>query len=160
MKTQSLYLGLGSNDARKEEWIDRAIELISSYLEMQPTAVSSRIATPAWGFDGPDFLNCVLRYDIPDAGQNPALHAHAMLAAFQEIERRLGRTQKTTKDAAGRPVYHDRTIDIDILLYGRLQLSSDVLTLPHPLMQERDFVRIPLAEIISDELASWWTSLR
>ena len=43
--------------------------------------------------------------------------------------------------------YHDRCIDIDLLKYDNLQMKTDRLTLPHPLIQERDFVRIPLSEI-------------
>ena len=45
-------------------------------------------------------------------------------------------------------VYHDRTIDIDILLYDDWHVSTERLTIPHPLMEVRDFVRIPLAEVL------------
>ena len=93
MKHLELYLGLGSNDVRKEYWMDRAIELITSSLAMPYTALSDKIVTKSWGFDGPDFLNCVVRYDIPDAGQDPELHARALLHIFQDIERQLGRTR-------------------------------------------------------------------
>ena len=150
MKHLELYLGLGSNDVRKEYWMDRAIELITSSLAMPYTALSDKIVTKSWGFDGPDFLNCVVRYDIPDAGQDPELHARALLHIFQDIERQLGRTQKTTLGPDGRPVYHDRTIDIDILLYGDLHLVSPDLTIPHPLMHQRDFVMIPLRQVLSN----------
>ena len=73
-----------------------------------------------------------------------------MLHIFQDIERQLGRTQKTTLGPDGRPVYHDRTIDIDILLYGDLHLVSPDLTIPHPLMHQRDFVMIPLRQVLSN----------
>ena len=67
-----------------------------------------------------------------------------LLAATKDIERRLGRTVKSTGDGH----YHDRPIDIDILMYDNLHLSTPDLTLPHPLMHERDFVMIPLREIL------------
>lgn len=66
------------------------------------------------------------------------------LEQTQQIERELGRTQKS---AGG--VYHDRPIDIDLLMYGDVRMSTPTLTLPHPLMQERDFVMIPLREILT-----------
>lgn len=152
MEHLELYLGLGSNDIRKEYWIDKAIELINNSLAMQYTALSDKIVTKSWGFDGPDFLNCVVRYDIPAAGQDPQLHARAMLHIFQDIERQLGRTHKTTIGPDGQPAYHDRTIDIDILLYGKLRLVSPDLTIPHPQMHLRDFVMVPLRQVISERM--------
>ena len=145
-----LYLGLGSNDIRKEYWIDRAIELINSSLAMPYTALSDKIVNKAWGFDGPDFLNCVVRYDIPAAGQNPELHVRALLCIFQDIEKQLGRTEKTTLGPDGRPVYHDRTIDIDILLYGDLHMVTPNLTIPHPQISQRPFVLIPLRQVLNN----------
>ena len=55
----------------------------------------------------------------------------------------LGRTQKTIDG-----LYHDRPIDIDLLLYDDLHIQTPTLTLPHPLIEERDFVRLPLQEIM------------
>ena len=60
----------------------------------------------------------------------------------ESIERRLGRTAKSTGDT-----YHDRIIDIDILLYGNVAVKSARLTIPHPLMHLREFVLEPLAVI-------------
>ena len=65
------------------------------------------------------------------------------LRETQRIERELGRTSKSRHG-----IYHDRPIDIDLLLYGDLHLSTPTLTLPHPRMYERDFVMIPLREIM------------
>lgn len=65
-----------------------------------------------------------------------------ILAVTQSIEREMGRLHKSADG-----VYSDRVIDIDLLLYGNLVLDSPVLTLPHPLMQERLFVMAPLVEI-------------
>jgi 2-amino-4-hydroxy-6-hydroxymethyldihydropteridine diphosphokinase len=61
----------------------------------------------------------------------------------------MGRTQKTNvKCQMSNVVYHDRIIDIDILLYDDLHIITPRLTIPHPLMYERDFVLIPLREIL------------
>ena len=60
----------------------------------------------------------------------------------KEIEREMGRTTKSDTDG-----YQDRIIDIDILLYDDLVMSTPELTIPHPLMRKRRFVMEPLAEI-------------
>ena len=70
-----------------------------------------------------------------------------MLKATQKIERALGRRQKSVGADTDVPVYHDRPIDIDILLYDDLSVDEPDLKIPHPLMHERDFVMIPLSEI-------------
>ena len=66
-----------------------------------------------------------------------------VLAATQEIERQLGRKSKSTDGQ-----YHDRPIDIDILIYDDLHIDEPDLHIPHPLMHERDFVMKPLREIM------------
>ena len=149
---KSVVLSLGSNLADRRSFIERAGRELSQRVGNIVRASSVR-ESESWGFSSHPFLNQVVEVQT-------ALSPEEVLQVTQQIEQDLGRTEKSGRDAQGNPIYHDRTIDIDILLYGRLQLSSDVLTLPHPLMQERDFVRIPLADIISDELAAWWTSLR
>ena len=71
------------------------------------------------------------------------------LTETQRIERKLGRRKKS-KDGK----YHDRPIDIDLLLYDDWEINTPELTLPHPLMEQRDFVKLPLAEIRTEELKS------
>lgn len=66
-----------------------------------------------------------------------------LLDETQKIERDLGRNHKSVNGQ-----YQDRIIDIDILLYDDLHISTPRLTIPHPHMHERDFVLIPLKEII------------
>ena len=61
----------------------------------------------------------------------------------QDIEKDMGRVHKTTNGK-----YTDRIIDIDILLYDNLQIDEPDLKIPHPLMEEREFVMIPLREIL------------
>lgn len=98
---------------------------------------SSLIETEPWGFRSPNrFLNgCVC--------VETELSPRAVLDATKQIERDMGRVMKSHDG-----IYHDRVIDIDILLYDDLHLDEPDLKIPHPLMEERDFVMIPLREIL------------
>ena len=99
--------------------------------------VSSFIETEPWGFQSEHpFLNAACMVLT-------TLSPEQCLAETQKIERELGRTTKSKNG-----IYHDRPIDIDLLLYGDLKVSTPKLTLPHPRMYERDFVMIPLKEIL------------
>ena len=99
-------------------------------------AVSSFIVTEPWGFESTHtFVNAVCRVQT-------RLSPMEVLDATQAIERKLGRTKKTVDG-----VYSDRLIDIDILLYDDLKMDTPRLIIPHPLMAQRDFVKIPLAEL-------------
>ena len=82
----------------------------------------------------------------------PEEHGHEILAICKDIERRLGRDDAPEYDADGRRVYHNRAIDIDILFYGKERIDCEDLQVPHPLIAERDFVKIPLAEIAKPSL--------
>lgn len=131
-----LYISLGSNLGNKEEKLRRAIELINERIG-SVLRTSSFIETEPWGFQSENtFLNaaCLVETELTPM---------QCLRETQEIERLLGRTRKS-KDG----VYHDRPIDLDLLLYDDLQINEDDLILPHPHMQERDFVMIPLREIM------------
>ena len=130
------YLGLGSNlgDRRRvmSETIERINELISDVLSR-----SAFYETEPWGFVSDNtFLNAAVCV-------RTALSPFQLLEATQNIEREMGRT---TKSEAG--VYHDRVIDIDILLYDDISHNEPDLVIPHPHMQEREFVMIPLREIM------------
>ncbi|MBR4849100.1 MAG: 2-amino-4-hydroxy-6-hydroxymethyldihydropteridine diphosphokinase [Bacteroidaceae bacterium] len=132
------YLGLGTNYGNREENLTRAIEELSLALG-NCIARSSFIETEPWGFSSSNkFLNCAVSF-VTDKSPTE------LLDTTEEIERKLGRTVKSS----GR-VYHDRTIDIDILLYGNVTVNSERLTIPHPLMHKRDFVLVPLCEIAPD----------
>lgn len=135
---KKVYLGLGTNSGNRTENLTRAIEELSLALG-NCTAQSSFIETEPWGFNSNNkFLNCVVAFET---GKTPM----EVLEITERIEYKLGRT---TKSAGG--VYHDRIIDIDILLYGSETISTERLTIPHPLMHLRDFVLAPLAEIAPD----------
>ena len=133
--THIVYLGLGSNLGDKAANITLAVQ----YIEEQIGHVVRQSAlyySEPWGFESEnDFVNAVVRCET-------TLTPHKLLRATQRIERQMGRKRKS-KDG----VYHDRIIDIDILLYDDLTVDTPTLKIPHPLMQQRDFVMEPLREI-------------
>ena len=147
----SVYLGLGSNLGDRRKNIERALTLLDEGFGCHYTALSRMIETKAWGFKGDKFLNACVLYRIYRKG-SPEEQGHEILALCKEIERTLGRDEKLEYDADGNRIYHNRTIDIDILFYGTEHIDNDDLTVPHPLIAERDFVKIPLAEIAKPSL--------
>ena len=131
----TVYLGLGTNIGNKKENLTRAIEALSLALGHY-TALSTFMETAPWGFKSDNtFLNCAVAFET-------VLPPEELLNATERIERELGRTTKSTGGT-----YHDRVIDIDILLYGNETIATPRLTIPHPLMHKRDFVLEPLAQI-------------
>jgi len=135
MTKHTAYLSLGTNLGDKEQNIARAIALIERRIG-HVARQSSLIATEPWGFASKNkFLNACIEVET-------TLAPMPLLAATQQIERDMGRTEKSANGQ-----YRDRIIDIDILLYDHLRLSSPTLTIPHPLMWQRDFVLTPLKEI-------------
>jgi 2-amino-4-hydroxy-6-hydroxymethyldihydropteridine diphosphokinase len=131
-------IGLGSNQGCREFYLALSIRLIEWKVGCV-VQTSSVIETPSWGFEAPPFLNQVI---VVDTELSPL----QLLDTLQSIERQLGRTQKSTV-VDGKPVYHNRTIDLDILDYDRMKLQNDRLTLPHPHIAEREFVLVPLREL-------------
>lgn len=130
-----VFLGLGSNLGERQANIERAIELISERVG-EVIRRSSLIETEPWGFDSENkFLNGVILCET-------TLTPRQVLRKTQKIERDMGRKKKTSSLQ-----YSDRPIDIDILLYDDLMVDEPDLKIPHPRMQEREFVMIPLKEI-------------
>lgn len=130
-----VFLSLGSNLGDRSKNLESAISLIGSRAG-DVTAVSSFIDTKPVGFKSENrFVNCAVCIVT-------ALDPFELLRITQQIERELGRT---TKSVGG--VYSDRTIDIDILLYGNAVIDTPELKIPHPQMRKRDFVMRPLKEI-------------
>jgi 2-amino-4-hydroxy-6-hydroxymethyldihydropteridine diphosphokinase len=129
---QIVYILLGSNLGNRKEILGKAIELINDKIDVI-LSQSKDYETKPWGVtDQPDFLNLAV-----------ALHTHLkpleILEQTQSIENQLGRVRKEKWGA--------RLIDIDIMFYGDEIIDEPNLKIPHPLMQERDFALIPLAEI-------------
>lgn len=130
-----MYLSLGSNLGDKEENIREAIRKINELIG-RVVRQSALFVTEPWGFASPNtFVNAAICC-------HTTLSPHDLLAATQHIERLMGRTEKSVDGH-----YKDRIIDIDILLYDDITIDDDDLKIPHPLMQERDFVMMPLREI-------------
>lgn len=131
----TVYLGLGTNLGDKEANLRTAIYKLQERIGKQ-VSLSSFYETAPWGFESNhSFLNAAI-------GLETSLSPIEILHITQEIEKELGRTKKSVNGS-----YSDRLIDIDILLYDTLVLQTPELTIPHPLMTERDFVMNPLIEI-------------
>ncbi|MBR6493593.1 MAG: 2-amino-4-hydroxy-6-hydroxymethyldihydropteridine diphosphokinase [Paludibacteraceae bacterium] len=130
-----IYLSLGANLGDREATINKALDLLATQVGPLVNRSSFYYSQP-WGFDSPnDFCNLCASFETSLSPLN-------LLHTTQSIERQLGRTPKSNG------VYQDRTIDIDIIFYGDIHLETSELTIPHPLWQQRDFVKVPLAEIM------------
>jgi len=136
----TLYLSLGTNMGDRQKNLSSALELIG--LEVGTVVSESDIMeTEPWGFESSNrFLNMVIKVETD-------LQPIQVLHVTQKIERKLGRMEKSVNGQ-----YHDRPIDIDLLMYDNITMSTPELTLPHPLMRQRRFVMEPLAQI-APELA-------
>ena len=131
-----VYFSLGSNLGDKEGNIREAISRIGELIG-EVDRQSTLLATEPWGFESDNtFVNAAIRCTT-------SLSPFEILNITQNIERAMGRTLKSVDGQ-----YHDRIIDIDILIYDDLHITTPQLTLPHLLMKERDFVMIPLKEIL------------
>ncbi|TMZ46481.1 2-amino-4-hydroxy-6-hydroxymethyldihydropteridine diphosphokinase [Klebsiella pneumoniae] len=129
----TVYLGLGSNLGDRLNHLQQAVEQLQAHPEIRVTRVSSIYETvPVGPVEQPDFLNMVVAAET-------TLAPEELLSAVQEIEQRLHRVRTIR--------WGPRTLDIDILLYGERVLRQEGLTLPHPRMEERAFVLIPLLEV-------------
>ena len=146
MTKVDLYLGLGSNLGDREVNLMRAVTMMDQAFGIGPERISKIYETPSWGFEGPAFLNMCILYRIPV--EEPSVeHVTGLFHKMKEIEKALGRDDEPEYDAEGNRVYHNRTIDIDILYYGKETINTEELTIPHPLIGQRDFVKKPLKEI-------------
>ena len=126
-----VYLGLGTNLGDRKQNISKAIEAIS--LKMSISKQSSLYETTAWGYtDQPDFLNQVIQVETN-------LSPLRLLNFLKKTEVELGRVENFR--------YGPRLIDIDILFYDDLIKTTSRLQIPHPRIQERAFVLVPLNEI-------------
>ncbi len=131
-----VYLSLGTNLGNRKRNIREAIEKIEELVGVVMRQ-SALYETKPWGFSSPnDFINACILIET-------ALAPHQLLEALQGIEKEMGRTLKSVDGE-----YHDRIIDIDILLYDDLKVNDPDLVIPHPLMEEREFVMAPLKEIL------------
>ncbi|MCE5322886.1 2-amino-4-hydroxy-6-hydroxymethyldihydropteridine diphosphokinase [bacterium] len=136
MNTKTAYLGIGTNLGDKVANVHKAIEMVDAHEGCTVSAVSSIYITKPVGVkDQPDFANAVIAVKT-------ALDPYELLELCNKIEREMGR-KRTIR-------WGPRVIDMDILLYEDVNISEKQLTIPHPMMMERAFVLIPLAEIAPD----------
>ncbi|WP_111671452.1 2-amino-4-hydroxy-6-hydroxymethyldihydropteridine diphosphokinase [Algoriphagus litoralis] len=135
MQTE-VVLSLGGNKGDREKLLFRAIELLNDHFQL--IKVSKIYQTAAWGGKAKgDFLN---QLALISTGLDP----EEVLDIIQEIERDLGRTREEH--------WGDRTMDIDILYFGSLEINSDRLKIPHPYIADRKFILVPLSEFLPDKI--------
>lgn len=128
------YLALGSNIGDRLENLRGAAEMLGAFSEIEIQARSKIYETQSVEGGGPDdFLNAVLRIET-------SLSPRELLGKILEIETQLGRPQP--------PRHGPRAIDIDILLFGDLQICKGDLEIPHPRMHRRAFVLKPLLDVL------------
>ena len=134
------FLALGGNIGDSRSILNRAVAMLCDGKDITCTARSSDYVTPPWGMKyQPPFVNLCLSIET-------ALTPYKLLERTQEVELKLGRDRLAEKR------WGPRTCDIDILAYDDVKMSDRNLTLPHPLMFERAFVLVPLAEIAGDRV--------
>lgn len=127
------FVGLGANLDNPLQQVRQALSELDAIARTRVLAASSLYRSVPVGYaDQPDFINAV-------AAVATELSPRALLDAMLATEQQRGRV-RTFLNAP-------RTLDLDVLLYGQMQMHEDGLTIPHPRMHERAFVLVPLAEI-------------
>ncbi len=128
------YIGIGANQGRLRETIERTLALLGEHESIRVAAVSSLRETDPVGYlDQPRFLNGAARLETD-------LTARELLGVLLDVERALGRVRKG-------PRFGPRAIDLDLLLYGDETIDEPGLTVPHPRLHERRFALEPLHEL-------------
>ena len=135
------YLSLGSNFGNRFEFIKTAVESIHIRLGTI-LHISDIYETESWSYNDNDYLNCVIEI-------NTELMPIKLLKESQNIEKKLGRTTKTTIND-GKSEYLARSIDIDILFYSDEIVNTQNLVIPHPQLHLRKFVLKPMLQIAPD----------
>jgi len=140
IRSVSALIALGGNVGDVRATFREAIVDLCRMAQAALIARSSDYATPPWGDENQEpFVNACIEIET-------SLEPHALLAVMQEVERKFGRQ----RDKARR--WGPRTLDLDLIAYGDVSLQEPELTLPHPLLFERAFVLVPLAEIAPDRV--------
>ena len=139
MEGVRVFLSLGSNVGERIRHLGRGVDGLSESPFCRIMSVSSVYETEPVDFEEQaDFLNAVL-------GIRWEKSAAELLAEIQRIENQCGRKRDTLRGP--------RTLDIDMLIFGDLMIDSPELIIPHPRLQSRKFVLVPLSEICPDILA-------
>lgn len=128
-----VYIALGTNLEPREEHLEKALQLFQNNPDVQVKQVSSIYESTAVGYlDQPDFLNLVFEAETE-------LSCSALLDACQSVENELGRIRTIR--------FGPRTLDADIILFGDAVIDEERVTVPHPRLQERTFVLLPMEEL-------------
>jgi len=133
---KNVFLGIGTNLGSRESNLEQAVVEIEKYIG-PVLSTSSIYETEPWGFKAKDeFLNRVIKVETE-------LTPSGLLGKILLIESLLGRVRNEER-------YSSRLIDIDILLYEDEIIEEENLKIPHPLLQHRRFVLVPLCELASE----------
>lgn len=127
-----VYIGLGSNKGNKVKNTRQALKYLKKKIRVRK--ISSFYLTEPVGINGDWFINCVLEGETEKKPKN-------LLKDLLQIEQRMGRRRTGRKEP--------RVIDLDLLLYGEIVIQEEDLVLPHPCLDKRKFVLVPLLEINS-----------
>ena len=131
---RTAYIGLGSNLDNPAQQVRKALEHLKNSQAIVNVVCSSLYQTQPLGpSDQPDFINAVVKIETTH-------YLFGLLEALFEIESKMGR-QRTQQQ------WGPRIIDLDLLLFGAVQVNSDLLKVPHPGISQRRFVLKPLLEI-------------
>jgi len=132
----NVFIGLGSNVGDRESYLNRAIQKMGVCPEIEVIETSQFLENRSKGpILQPEFINAVIKV-------NTIFTPEELLGYLQKLELELGRTHKGT--------YGPRTIDLDILFFSDEIVCQENLTVPHPLLHEREFVLVPLYELAPD----------
>ena len=134
MKSQNqAILSIGSNQGDRLENVQACIQLIQ--LEIGTVfSVSKLYETPSWGFESDSFYNCAIAIQTSKSAQK-------LLSSCLKIEKKLGRIRSLHEG------YQPRIIDIDIISFDNEIIQSTNLVVPHPQMQDRLFVLLPMKDL-------------
>ncbi|MBC9229738.1 2-amino-4-hydroxy-6-hydroxymethyldihydropteridine diphosphokinase [bacterium SPL81] len=124
------YIGLGSNLGDSQQILREAVAKLSMLGEVQVSRLYQSL--PMGPQDQPNYLNSVIQLDT-------ILEPLALLDQLQQIEQEAGRVRLRR--------WGERTLDLDLLIYGQQQIENERLTVPHVGILERDFVVIPLLDL-------------
>ncbi|MBC8302592.1 MAG: 2-amino-4-hydroxy-6-hydroxymethyldihydropteridine diphosphokinase [Pelagibacterales bacterium] len=130
-----IYLSIGSNKGNRYSQIKEALNLIREDIG-GITSISKIYETKSWGFESENFLNLCIAI-------NSKLSPDKLLFSINSIEKKIGRKRDSQKMKA-------REIDIDIIFYSNRIVNQKELIIPHPSLELRNFVLVPLNDIASD----------
>ena len=130
-----IYLSIGSNKGNRYSQIKEALKLIREDLG-EIISISKIYETKSWGFESEKFLNLCIAI-------KSELSPDKLLFSINSIEEKIGRKRDLKKVNA-------REIDIDIIFYSNKIVNQEELIIPHPRLELRNFVLVPLSEIASD----------